>query len=506
MSIEHISLEEAIATERYDKLTGSQIAEAVKDPKSGLTAEMVAQQVRGLVEEHNGDLGAFVRIDLGGMMDDARETDQRVRAGDQSLGKAAGVPTTIKDTYLDKKHGAKAGTKKHYKGEDSYVVEQTKKEGGTIVGKTATPELALDTDTPGTKNPWDMEYAPRGSSGGAGVAAAMGMGHINYGSDGGGSGRTPAVANGVFGIKPKRDSSTLTELQGHIPPLPGFLPTIDVGVPAVLARTVADLALGLEVLKGQIVSPTLQGPLKLGIIKNMGSYSPDPATARAIDNIVEALTSAGHRVEEVPALDTLDPEALMRLIGLTFGAQIAMCVNAGPELIRRGGDWRKRIWRATLAKLAIGGMVKGYDQAIEKYAKGDGGITIEGMKEGLRNPGIIEEVTKERGKLKDTFNDVYGSYHGVISPLDFVGPFKQRAMITPMDDGSGYFDRTTMPAAISNLTGDAAIAMATELSEQGLPVGIQVMTPETNNVIAIGSTIEELIRPLPRPPRFSKAA
>jgi aspartyl-tRNA(Asn)/glutamyl-tRNA(Gln) amidotransferase subunit A len=125
------------------------------------------------------------------------------------------------------------------------VVERLKAAGAIILGKTTTPEFGFKgvTDSPVTgitRNPWDLERTPGGSSGGAGVAVATGMGPLAVGTDGGGSIRIPSSFCGIYGLKPHL---------GRVPVYPAS--TIgDISHAGPMTRTVRDAALMLNAIAG----------------------------------------------------------------------------------------------------------------------------------------------------------------------------------------------------------------------------------------------------------------
>jgi len=156
-----------------------------------------------------------------------------------------GVPIAIKDdvdvagevtTYGTAAHGAAVA-------EDAEVVRRLRAAGAVIVGKTTVPEMMIwsftETMTFGaTRNPWNTDYAPGGSSGGSGAAVAAGLAAMALGSDGMGSIRIPSTWCGLFGIKPQRD---------RVPLAPHDDAWNGLSVNGPMARTVEDAALFLDV-------------------------------------------------------------------------------------------------------------------------------------------------------------------------------------------------------------------------------------------------------------------
>ncbi|TMC95388.1 MAG: amidase [Chloroflexi bacterium] len=181
------------------------IREASEDMRSWMTTptELVAEALEK-IDLLDGEIKAFVTV-LGeqALADAARaETEQRMGFYRSPL---HGIPIGIKDIIAVKGVRMTAGSQvlaDYVSPEDATVVEQLRKAGAIILGKTNTHEFAFGTYTPPTRNPWDRTRIPGGSSGGsaAAVAADMCLGAI--GSDTGGSIRIPAACCGVTGLKP----------------------------------------------------------------------------------------------------------------------------------------------------------------------------------------------------------------------------------------------------------------------------------------------------------------
>ena len=157
------------------------------------------------------------------------------------------MPATVKDLLITKGwptlRGSKAVDPKQAWEEDAPSVARLREEGAVLLGKTTTPEFGWKgvTDSPLTgitRNPWNPEKTPGGSSGGAAVAAACGMGALHLGTDGGGSIRIPAGFTGIVGLK---------QSYGRVPASPSspFGTLAHIGP---MTRTVADAALMLSVI------------------------------------------------------------------------------------------------------------------------------------------------------------------------------------------------------------------------------------------------------------------
>lgn len=157
------------------------------------------------------DLNAFVFLEPNAALEFAKQSEDRwFRGNPQS--DIDGIPSTIKDMHRvigwpTKSGSATYGDVGPIADNDSPCVARLREAGTIFLGKTTVPEFGWKgvTDSPATgitRNPWDATKTPGGSSGGAAVAAALGIGRIHTGSDGGGSIRIPAAFSGVVGLKP----------------------------------------------------------------------------------------------------------------------------------------------------------------------------------------------------------------------------------------------------------------------------------------------------------------
>ncbi len=193
------------------------------------------------------------------------------------------------------------------------VVQRFVDAGFVLLGKTTTSEFGAVSFTESealgiSRNPWDPDRTPGGSSSGAGVAVAAGMAPIAHGADGGGSIRVPASCTGLVGLKPTRGLVTNVTVDSE-----GF------GTNGVLTRSVADTAAALDVLarhdpgawwspptpSRSFASAMKTAPptgLRIGVLVDslIDGVSVDPACAAAADSVVRTLESAGHHVVDTP--------------------------------------------------------------------------------------------------------------------------------------------------------------------------------------------------------------
>ena len=243
----------------------------------------------------------------------AAEADRALKRGD-AVGPLPGVPVTIK-VNVDVAGGATDGgivaLKDLMADSDAPVVANLRRAGAVIVGRSNAPAFSLrwftDNDLHGrTLNPWDAKVTPGGSSGGAAVAAALGMGPIHHGNDLGGSIRYPAWACGVVGLRPT---------VGRVPAFNGTskedrtITNTLMAVQGPLTRSVADARLALQVMAqgdardpvwvpAPLDHPAVRKPLRVALFKTAAGAKANPSNMAALDQAAQWLQAAGCIVEE----------------------------------------------------------------------------------------------------------------------------------------------------------------------------------------------------------------
>jgi len=205
------------------------------------------------IQRLDSQLGSFFTVATETALADARaKTEQLNQTQDTAeLPPFFGVPTAIKDITAVAGMPLSYGVpfqKDNIADYDDGVVTRIKQAGFILLGKTATSEVASlpYTEPPGfppARNPWNLNYTPGGSSGGAAAAVAAGLCPIAQGSDGGGSVRGPAFCCGLVGIKPARGRISFAPVGDH---------QNGIATHGSLARTVADAAALLDVMSGYI--------------------------------------------------------------------------------------------------------------------------------------------------------------------------------------------------------------------------------------------------------------
>jgi aspartyl-tRNA(Asn)/glutamyl-tRNA(Gln) amidotransferase subunit A len=356
------------------------------------------------------------------------------------------------------------------------VVERIVNAGGIVHARTTTPEFSCAGFTHSklwgvTRNPWNLDYTPGGSSGGSAAALAAGTAALATGSDIGGSIRIPASFSGVVGFKPP---------YGRVPALPPW--NLDHYChDGPLTRTVADCVLLQNVIAGphpnDVVSlrPALQIPLELGGIRDwkialsmhLGDYPVDPEVMANTQAAAEALRDAGAVVEEVP-LNWKRAEivrASWAHYGAIFGAAIGSGVEDQWELLM---PYTRAFIERALSAAQEGGYVEG--------------LEIEGR------------VYAELGPLLERYDALICptiAVPGLLAGDDYVGTEVVVEGVV-LDD---YFDALmTIPFNIASRC--PVLAVPSGLASSGLPTGLQIVGPtyDDERVFRVAAALER-VRP-----------
>jgi amidase len=309
-----------------------------------LSARELVQTSLDRIEELNPQLNAFVDV----FAEDALAAADAVRPGDERP--LAGVPVAIKNNRgVEGRRLTFAGD---FLGDfiapyDHNVTRRLRDAGAIVVGTTTLPEYGIlpvtETRRFGpTRNPWDTDRTPGGSSGGSAAAVASGMVPFAHANDGGGSTRIPASCCGLVGLKPQRGRISLAPDVGE-----QFL--VQDGV---LTRTVRETAMLLDLLAGYEVGDASWAPppaepfaataaREPGKLRIAVSLTPalediplDPAYAAAARETGELLARLGHEVEEVEA--PWQSNELMHPFTATFGSAVSVQIAFASLLAGRG--------------------------------------------------------------------------------------------------------------------------------------------------------------------------
>ena len=285
----------------------------------------------------------------------ARAEAAQVKVGEQPF---AGVPIVVKDLdgylagepyHAGSKHLREAG---YVAERSSLLFERLQAAGFVIVGKTNTPELGLVPTTEPTaygptRNPWDTDRSPGGSSGGSAAAVASGAVAVGHAGDGGGSIRIPASFCGLVGLKPSRARVSMGP--DEVDPWAGLVARLAV------TRTVRDTAAILEAVAGGGPGDTMMAPprrrpwteevgadpgrLRIAVSTSAGDGGTTaPEVVAAIEATAAVLAELGHHVEAASGLPSDDPEFVVDMSTQLLVAMPVWVARALDDFATRTGS------------------------------------------------------------------------------------------------------------------------------------------------------------------------
>jgi aspartyl-tRNA(Asn)/glutamyl-tRNA(Gln) amidotransferase subunit A len=407
------------------------------------------------IDAINPALNAFCLVDHEASLAAARTSEARWHKG-EPLGSIDGVPTSIKDLVLTDGWPTRRGSHSVDPAgpwtEDAPSTARLREAGAVLLGKTTTPEFGWKgvTDSPLTgitRNPWNPEKTPGGSSGGAAVAAATGMGALHIGTDGGGSIRIPAGFTGIVGFK-----QNFARVPAH--PLSPFGTVAHVGP---MTRTVADAALMFSV----IAAPDDRD--WYAVTRAPQDWSRDLGGGIKGWRIAWSPTMGGNRV---------DPEiaALCEKAARSF-ADLGAHVEAVDPPIGACGELFKKFWFTGAANL-----MRGFGP--EQKARMDPGL-VEVAAAGARLP-LLDYLAaiKERETLSVAMNRFHADWDLLLTPTMPIAAFEAGAEVPVSGPHCGNASRWTDWTPFSypfNLTQQPAISVPCGFTSAGLPVGLQIV-------------------------------
>lgn len=284
------------------------IAEAVRDRRTTARAQVAACLDR--IARLDGPINAFVFVDADGAMAAAEAFDARLGRGEPAP-PFAGVPVAVKDLRdtcigMPTRNGSLMARDAPFASSDTPQIARLRRAGAIMIGKVATAEYGLDGVTHTllhgtTRNPWNLERTPSGSSGGSSAAVAAGMVPIATGGDGLGSIRCPAAFTGMVGLKPSL---------GRIPRADGFA---DTSCPGAITASVAETARYLDVVSGPDDCDRMTLPAasvsfedsmeQLDVAALRASWSVDLGFAPVEPEVAAVCEQAAHRLAEAAGLE-----------------------------------------------------------------------------------------------------------------------------------------------------------------------------------------------------------
>ena len=466
-------------------------------------------------------LHAFVSVDADSAFAEADAVDGRLAAGGD-VGPLAGIPLAVKDLEDARGYRTTAGSRTRATAtpatEDSSLVARLRAAGCVVVGKTNTPEFGLKPTTDNrlhgvTGNPWSAAHTCGGSSGGSAAAVAAGMVPLATASDGGGSIRIPSAVCGLPGLKPTT---------GQVPSAdrspPGWP---NLSTRGVLGRRTADVALALESVRGfhaldlrsvaadatswvdaLSVTPDVR---RVGWSPTLGFAEVDAEVRSLCTALVDRLAGAGVEVVEVNHVFSEDPG---RTIATLVGAYTLRTV----EPFRDTAAWldldpavvmTAEITRLTVTAVDVVGAIDGCHRLNHQLVTAMEGLDLllcpttcgQTPLADMRMP-----VSQLLGLIRAS-PDILGDIPPAVGEelLDMLGGFDEINLPAGSIDGVPTLDWTRMTQAF-NMTGSPAGTAVAGWTQQGLPVGLQVVGRRHSDLVVLQTlqVLEDLAPTRPR--------
>lgn len=451
----------------------SEIAEAVRSKK--VSAKEVAQHFKGRIETLDKQLNSFTTINENALKE-AEIIDAKIAKG-ENVGSLAGVPFGLKEMFCTKGLRTTAGSKmleNFVPPYDATVVKRLKDAGIVIMGKLNQDEFAMGSSNEtsyhgAAKNPWNLDCVPGGSSGGSAAAQSARLVAGTLGTDTGGSIRQPSNFCGIVGVKP-----TYGRVSRY--GIVSYASSLDQAGPMV--STVKDAALTMEVISGfdEMDSTTSQRAvpqwskdltanvkgLKIGLMKEYSSAGIHPDVQKTVDKAVEALKSMGAEIIEVsvPLVEHAVP--VYYLVSAS---------EASSNLAKYDGV--KFGYRANFENLSAISLDEFYGR---NRGEGFGSEVKRRIMLGTYclSAGSYDAYFRKAGQVRrlitNQFMDVFTKCDVVLSAVTTAPAFKI---------GERSSDPLTMYlndifTTSTNLAGLPGMSVPFGMSEQGLPIGVQL--------------------------------
>jgi aspartyl-tRNA(Asn)/glutamyl-tRNA(Gln) amidotransferase subunit A len=465
-----------------------------------LTCEDVAQAYLDRIAALDGELNVFLHVDPERVLARARALDQKERSG------IAGVPIAYKDLLCIRGVPTTAGSRVLEGYRPPYtatVVRRCEAEGLVELGKTNMDEFAMGSSTENsaygpTRNPWDRERVPGGSSGGSAAAVAASMAPLALGTDTGGSIRQPAALCGVVGMKPTYGA---VSRYGAV----AFASSLDQIGP--FARTVRDCALALRVIAGpDSCDSTCLGPpepielperqdlrgLRVGAISLEGIGGVEPGVRARYEAALETVRELGGELVEASLEFSLTPHALAAYY-------LIAPAEASANLARYDGvRYGLRVPGDDVFEMYDRTRQRGFGREVKRRCL----IGAYALSAGYYDA-YYGQAQRVRTLIRRDFEHAFEKCDVLLTPTSPTVAFRIGELV---DDPLAMYacDLFTLPV---NLSGLPAISLPCGLSE-GLPVGLHLAGPafSENRLLAAAHALEGAFAFDPRPPALAGAA
>ncbi|UQX89010.1 amidase [Jatrophihabitans telluris] len=445
--------------------SATSLAESIRSGE--VSSRAVVQACLDRVADVNPAVNAATVVFTEQALQAADDADRAVRSGAE-LGPLHGVPISVKENvdlaWSATTHGL-ALFKDAIPDSDAVDVRRLREAGAIPLIRTNMPDMGMRWHTDNalhgaTVNPWDPARTPGGSSGGEGVAVATGMTPLGLGNDYGGSIRLPAHANGVCGLKPT---------PGRIPlwrPGPGVFPLTAqlFSVEGPLGRTVDDVALGYEIMRGPCEidpltvpvakDPYAGAPRRVAVVTDPGGLGTAPRITAAVRRAADALADAGWEVEEVEPPHIAEAALLWR--ELVVADLLEFLFNPAAGLVEHFSDGARDYTDQFVAHT-------------RRLTLGDFGAAV-----------------SRRNEIRSAWSSFQASHPVILAPVITELPFAVGADLAGPDAVDEICHAHRLLVAVSCL-GMPALALPVGTQSEAMPDGVQLIGPLFGEALCVAA-------------------
>ncbi|MDA7951190.1 MAG: aspartyl/glutamyl-tRNA amidotransferase subunit A [Pirellulaceae bacterium] len=464
-----------------------------------LTSVEVVTAYLNQIKEYDGEIRAFSFVNEEEALNQAAEVDSRRKRGEK-VGLLAGIPVAVKEVLATEGQKTTCSSKMLENFVSPYnatVVQKIKDEDGILLGRTNMDEFAMGSSTENsafgaTSNPWNTDYVPGGSSGGAAACVAADMAPLSLGTDTGGSIRQPAGLCGIVGLKP-----TYGRVSRY--GLVAFASSLDQVGP--MTRTVADSALLLQAIAGHdrldSTSANVEVPdylndlekplagLRLGVVTEHFGEGLDEEVRQAVNDSIEVYRSLGATISEVSlphnkygiaAYYLIAPSEassnLARYDGVHYGYRAderEIWQELTEERHRLVADGDERSATSPLVKMYCKTRSEGFGAEVKRRIM----LGTYALSAGYYDAYYLKAL-KVRRLIQKDYLEAFKEVDLLIGPVTPTPAFKTGEKTG--DPLSMYLG--DLFTVCTNLAGVAAISIPCGFSKDGLPIGLQLQSPQ----------------------------
>lgn len=457
---------------KVETMTIEDIRQGLKEKR--FTARELVSSYIDRIKKLDGDIQAFLTLQEEEALRDAEIIDGKIARG-EDVGLLGGVPVAVKDNICTRGIKTTCASKileDFIPPYDATVVKKLREAGAIIVGKTNLDEFAMGSSTENsyfqkTKNPWDLDKVPGGSSGGAAASIAAGLVPLSFGSDTGGSIRQPAAFCGAVGLKP---TYGLVSRYGLI----AFASSLDQIGP--LTKTVKDCAIGLAAIQGKdkMDSTSLEHDMqddylegiedgvkgfKVGVPKEFFMEGLDPEIRKSVEDSIERLEKMGAEIEEF-SLPISDSGLSAYYIISSAEASANLARYDGVRFGHRAEEFNG------IEELMVKTRSEGFGKEVKRRIMMGTYVLSSGYYDAYYN-----KAMKYRKKIKQSFKEAFEKYDFILGPTSPVLPFN----MGERSDNPLEMYLADIYTVNINLAGLPAISIPCGFSSSKLPIGVQLI-------------------------------